>query len=85
MGDSGQGSPAMPAMRSKVEMIKDVKTGKGVVLAVGDVAQLVERCEVKEGDKEPRFLLKQKVLHHRVHEGPRRVGCLLYTSDAADE
>ena len=59
MGDSGQGSPAMPAMRSKVEMIKDVKTGKGVVLAVGDVAQLVERCEVKEGDKEPRFLLKQ--------------------------
>ena len=41
----------MPAMRSKVEMIKDVKTGKGVVLAVGDVAQLVERCEVKEGDE----------------------------------
>ena len=59
MGESGQGSPAKPAMRSKVEMIKDVKTSKGVVLAVGDVAQLVEPCELKEGDKEPKFLLKQ--------------------------
>ena len=42
----------MPAMRSKVEMIKDVKTGKKpdlkIVLAVGDVALLVEPCELKE-------------------------------------
>lgn len=63
MGDSGQASPAMPAMRSKVEMIKDVKTGKKpdnkIVLAVGDVALLVEPCELKEGDKEQKFLLKQ--------------------------
>ena len=63
MGDSGQVSPAMPAMRSKVEIIKDVKTGKKpdlkIVLAVGDVALLVEPCELKEGDKEQKFLLKQ--------------------------
>ena len=53
----------MPAMRSKVEIIKDVKTGKKpdlkIVLAVGDVALLVEPCELKEGDKEQKFLLKQ--------------------------
>ena len=65
MGDSGHGSPAHPSLassRRKVEMIKQVKDkNKVVVVEVGEIVTLVEQCEAKTGDKEPKFLIKKTV------------------------
>ena len=67
MGDSGHGSPAHPSLassRRKVEMIKQVKDkNKVVVVEVGEIVTLVEQCEAKTGDKEPKFLIKKKDGH----------------------
>ena len=73
MGDSGHGSPAHPSLassRRKVEMIKQVKDkNKVVVVEVGEIVTLVEQCEAKTGDKEPKFLIKKKDGHKLFFKG----------------